>query len=589
MKALCIFSPMAFTVLVLALVVQATPVPTLNDTQIGHRNVQVDSSTIIRDSDGVDSIRSENPFDLHGMFVRADVTTDNDQDIPSILSDILKELATKKEEVDKEIASNIEPSHAQDALTRLAEMADEALRNKQTMTFLALQNKIQRYYRIDHLDGSYSVNDQIPIDARTFASEIYSRISKNWKGRDEKDMVSIRGNVPIIKSRPLFQYSSNVEPWDPLLHPTVLLPELQRHLEPDNVKTFDVQQLLDLGRSVLIAADTRRGSMHESAYNLIIVVGYQLMFMSALVTLEKFNNRHGPFAYILYLIRDAKYAEGNSDYVKARLTTFNKYLTDIGTEDRVHLQTESNWHLLPKEKKKGARSRMNRRQSELKARAVELHTLTRSLEQELQRLRLNDPGTTRYRFVKPIRCNHDTSWSFQIPSSLRIPTQELKSSLKDWVLDTCADPFETHKLLRMLRLFQVLVQVLIFASVIASGLMIWKGLGLISNCESPIVVVHGSIEPAFYGGDLLFLMNPPSEQYRTGDITVYKIPGQEIPIVHRVMETRELVQKKKGIGAPLPPPQLMLTKGDNNPVDDLDLYRGLEFLERKHIIGKVRG
>lgn len=36
---------------------------------------------------------------------------------------------------------------------------------------------------------------------------------------------------------------------------------------------------------------------------------------------------------------------------------------------------------------------------------------------------------------------------------------------------------------------QVLLQSLNFASVIASGLMIWKGLGLITNTESPIVVV----------------------------------------------------------------------------------------------------
>ncbi len=36
---------------------------------------------------------------------------------------------------------------------------------------------------------------------------------------------------------------------------------------------------------------------------------------------------------------------------------------------------------------------------------------------------------------------------------------------------------------------QVLLQVLNFASVIASGLMIWKGLGVVTNTESPIVVV----------------------------------------------------------------------------------------------------
>ena len=36
---------------------------------------------------------------------------------------------------------------------------------------------------------------------------------------------------------------------------------------------------------------------------------------------------------------------------------------------------------------------------------------------------------------------------------------------------------------------QVLLQILNFASVVTSGLMIWKGLGLITNTESPIVVV----------------------------------------------------------------------------------------------------
>lgn len=36
---------------------------------------------------------------------------------------------------------------------------------------------------------------------------------------------------------------------------------------------------------------------------------------------------------------------------------------------------------------------------------------------------------------------------------------------------------------------QVLQQILNFVSVMASGLMIWKGLGLLTNTESPIVVV----------------------------------------------------------------------------------------------------
>jgi signal peptidase I len=119
------------------------------------------------------------------------------------------------------------------------------------------------------------------------------------------------------------------------------------------------------------------------------------------------------------------------------------------------------------------------------------------------------------------------------------------------------------------------------------------------------------MEPAFYRGDLLFLTNPASERYHTGDITVYKIPGADIPIVHRVLETHDVSQKVKIPGSvflialtviPLisilrifrldtkyPGDQLLLTKGDNNYVDDIELYQGLDWLEKKHIVGKVRG
>ncbi|TFK28650.1 signal peptidase complex catalytic subunit SEC11 [Coprinopsis marcescibilis] len=163
---------------------------------------------------------------------------------------------------------------------------------------------------------------------------------------------------------------------------------------------------------------------------------------------------------------------------------------------------------------------------------------------------------------------------------------------------------EELKAFRRLGLRYVLLQVLNFASVIASGLMIWKGLGVVTNSESPIVVVlSGSMEPAFYRGDLLFLTNPPSEHYKTGDITVYKIPGQDIPIVHRVLETRNLPptvdvrQYTKRYGrlttqsktSNQTDPQLLLTKGDNNQIDDIGLYQGIEWLERSHIVGKVRG
>jgi len=158
---------------------------------------------------------------------------------------------------------------------------------------------------------------------------------------------------------------------------------------------------------------------------------------------------------------------------------------------------------------------------------------------------------------------------------------------------------EELKTFRRLGFRHVLLQALNFASVISSGLMMWKGLGLLTNTESPIVVVlSGSMEPAFYRGDLLFLTNPTRERYHTGDITVYKIPGADIPIVHRVLETHDLSagpakSKSDGesgyMGQPPARNQLLLTKGDNNPVDDIELYNGMNWLERRHIVGKVRG
>ncbi|KAK1921544.1 putative signal peptidase [Papiliotrema laurentii] len=133
--------------------------------------------------------------------------------------------------------------------------------------------------------------------------------------------------------------------------------------------------------------------------------------------------------------------------------------------------------------------------------------------------------------------------------------------------------------MRKLGVQGLLFQVLNLLSMVASGLMMWKALCLVTNSESPIVVVlSGSMEPAFYRGDILFLTNPPNTPYEIGDITVYKIPGDEIPIVHRVIESHTTNTT-----------QLLLTKGDNNASDDLMLYKGQQWIERKHIIGKVRG
>ena len=49
----------------------------------------------------------------------------------------------------------------------------------------------------------------------------------------------------------------------------------------------------------------------------------------------------------------------------------------------------------------------------------------------------------------------------------------------------------------------------------------------------------GSMEPAFYRGDLLFLTNYKEEPIRAGDIVVFKVEGRDIPIVHRVLKVHE--------------------------------------------------
>uniref|UniRef100_A0A1I7YYB7 Signal peptidase complex catalytic subunit SEC11 n=1 Tax=Steinernema glaseri TaxID=37863 RepID=A0A1I7YYB7_9BILA len=128
---------------------------------------------------------------------------------------------------------------------------------------------------------------------------------------------------------------------------------------------------------------------------------------------------------------------------------------------------------------------------------------------------------------------------------------------------------------------QMLYQILNFAMIVSSALMIWKGLMVVTNSESPIVVVlSGSMEPAFHRGDLLLLTNDMEDPIRTGDITVFKIEGRDIPIVHRVIKVHEKTNTNTKF----------LTKGDNNQVDDRGLYAPGQFwLQRKDVVGRAKG
>ncbi|KAL2203831.1 signal peptidase-like protein complex catalytic subunit SEC11 [Sarocladium strictum] len=128
---------------------------------------------------------------------------------------------------------------------------------------------------------------------------------------------------------------------------------------------------------------------------------------------------------------------------------------------------------------------------------------------------------------------------------------------------------------------QAAAQVLNFALVLSTAFMMWKGLSVISDSPSPIVVVlSGSMEPAFQRGDLLFLWNRNFFQdTQVGEVVVYNVKEKDIPIVHRVVRKFGAGDKAK-----------LLTKGDNNAADDTELYaRGQDYLAREDIIGSVIG
>ncbi|KAK3378884.1 hypothetical protein B0T24DRAFT_521358 [Lasiosphaeria ovina] len=128
---------------------------------------------------------------------------------------------------------------------------------------------------------------------------------------------------------------------------------------------------------------------------------------------------------------------------------------------------------------------------------------------------------------------------------------------------------------------QAAAQLMNFGLILSTAFMLWKGLSVITDSPSPIVVVlSGSMEPAFQRGDLLLLWNRNLfSETSVGEIVVYNVKDKDIPIVHRVV-------RKFGSG----PNAKLLTKGDNNLSDDTELYaRGQDYLVRKDIIGSVQG
>jgi signal peptidase len=122
------------------------------------------------------------------------------------------------------------------------------------------------------------------------------------------------------------------------------------------------------------------------------------------------------------------------------------------------------------------------------------------------------------------------------------------------------------------------------ATYVLSILMLWRCLIVFTGTESPVVVVlSGSMEPAFFRGDILFLSrNFANSPIKIGDIVVYNIKGRDIPIVHRVIE---LHQKNDPMDLKL------LTKGDANRYDDRQgIYEpGQIWLQESDVLGRAYG
>ena len=127
-----------------------------------------------------------------------------------------------------------------------------------------------------------------------------------------------------------------------------------------------------------------------------------------------------------------------------------------------------------------------------------------------------------------------------------------------------------------------LFQYVVLAGHASLAAICWRSLILATNCEAPVVVVlSGSMEPAFYRGDILFLTNSVSDEILPGEIVVFRIKDREIPIVHRCMHVHENATEAGET--------LYLTKGDNNNGHDRPLYApGQLWLKREDFMGRAR-
>ncbi|KAM3244178.1 hypothetical protein ACQJBY_055851 [Aegilops geniculata] len=134
-----------------------------------------------------------------------------------------------------------------------------------------------------------------------------------------------------------------------------------------------------------------------------------------------------------------------------------------------------------------------------------------------------------------------------------------------------------------MKIRHVLTQSVTFlVMVVALLVLVPEGIMLVTGVKTPaMAVLSGSMEPAIKKGDMVFVHNMSNEPFRVGEIILFKVDGFEHPIVHRVIKVHE----HRDTGE-----IRILTKGDNNSVDDRFLYAsGQLWLQPHDIIGRVAG
>ena len=103
----------------------------------------------------------------------------------------------------------------------------------------------------------------------------------------------------------------------------------------------------------------------------------------------------------------------------------------------------------------------------------------------------------------------------------RVAVSQTPSNMISTLTSTWSD-------LRSMNFRQLVLQLIGLGLIVTSALVIWKSLMIITGSDSPVVVVlSGSMEPAFCRGDILFL-HLARRSTMLGEIVVFNIKGAEI-------------------------------------------------------------